>query len=240
MAREIYTSFEESFGKIEPGAATYLVIVTRGHKDDMHVLRWAVGTSPRYIGMIGSKRKVLSVYRALEKDGIAPEKFAKRARGRWASTLARLHPKEIAISITAELIAIRRGRHKSLPQGRESRKRQHPHRWREGACLLAAVILSAGASSRMGRPKALLSLPRRNISRTSDSSHATLAHWRDSRRARRGRGKRFATIAKLDTSLVVVNPRWEQGQLSSIARDTKPGGHRNRGDRSVSGRSIRS
>src|SRR6266481_304922 len=50
MAREIYTSFEESFGKIEPGAATYMVIVTRGHKDDMHVLRWAVGTSPRYIG----------------------------------------------------------------------------------------------------------------------------------------------------------------------------------------------
>src|SRR6266478_3562003 len=68
MAREIYTSFEESFLKIEPGAATYMVIVTRGHKDDMHVLRWAVGTSPRYIGMIGSKRKVLSVYRALEKE----------------------------------------------------------------------------------------------------------------------------------------------------------------------------
>jgi len=108
MAREIYTSFEESFAKIEPGAATYLVIVTRGHKDDMHVLRWAVGTSPRYIGMIGSKRKVLSVYRALEKDGIAPEKFAS-VHAPVGLDIGALTPEEIAISITAELIAIRRG-----------------------------------------------------------------------------------------------------------------------------------
>jgi xanthine dehydrogenase accessory factor len=108
MAREIYTSFEESFVKIEPTAATYMVIVTRGHKDDMHVLRWAVGTSPRYIGMIGSKRKVLSVYRALEKDGIAPEKFT-AVHAPVGLDIGALTPEEIAISITAELIAIRRG-----------------------------------------------------------------------------------------------------------------------------------
>ncbi len=108
MAREIYTSFEESFTKIEPSAATYMVIVTRGHKDDMHVLRWAVGTSPRYIGMIGSKRKVLSVYRALEKEGIAPEKFA-NVHAPVGLDIGALTPEEIAISITAELIAIRRG-----------------------------------------------------------------------------------------------------------------------------------
>ena len=108
MAREIYTSFEESFKKIEPSAATYMVIVTRGHKDDMHVLGWAVGTSPRYIGMIGSKRKVLSVYRALEKEGIAPEKFA-NVHAPVGLDIGALTPEEIAISITAELIAIRRG-----------------------------------------------------------------------------------------------------------------------------------
>jgi xanthine dehydrogenase accessory factor len=108
MAREIYTSFEESFAKIEPNAATYMVIVTRGHKDDMHVLRWAVGTSPRYIGMIGSKRKVLSVYRALEKEGISPEKFA-NVHAPVGLDIGALTPEEIAVSITAELIAIRRG-----------------------------------------------------------------------------------------------------------------------------------
>ena len=61
--------------RLSPTPRTYLVIVTRGHRDDMRVLAWAVETEARYIGMIGSKRKVLSVYQALERDGIAPEKF---------------------------------------------------------------------------------------------------------------------------------------------------------------------
>jgi xanthine dehydrogenase accessory factor len=84
------------------------VIVTRGHKDDMHVLRWAVGTSPRYLGMIGSKRKVLSVYRALVKEGIPLEKFT-RVHAPVGLDIGALTPEEIAISITAELIAVRRG-----------------------------------------------------------------------------------------------------------------------------------
>jgi xanthine dehydrogenase accessory factor len=74
----------------------------------MHVLRWAVSTSPRYIGMIGSKRKVLSVYRALEKEGIPMEKFA-CVHAPVGLDIGALTPEEIAISITAELIAIRRG-----------------------------------------------------------------------------------------------------------------------------------
>jgi xanthine dehydrogenase accessory factor len=108
MAQEIYASFEEAFDKIKPNASTYMVIVTRGHKDDMRVLGWAVGTSPRYIGMIGSKRKVLSVYRALENDGIAPEKFA-NVHAPVGLDIGALTPEEIAISIAAELIAVRRG-----------------------------------------------------------------------------------------------------------------------------------
>src|SRR3984957_1532483 len=61
MAGELFTSYEEAFEKIRPNASSYLLIVTRGHKDDMRVLAWAVGTEARYIGMIGSKRKVISV-----------------------------------------------------------------------------------------------------------------------------------------------------------------------------------
>ncbi|OLC82375.1 MAG: xanthine dehydrogenase, partial [Acidobacteria bacterium 13_1_40CM_4_57_6] len=75
MAQEIYASYEDAFEKIHPNAATYLVIVTRGHKEDMRVLAWAVRTEARYLGMIGSKRKVLSVYKALENDGYKPEEF---------------------------------------------------------------------------------------------------------------------------------------------------------------------
>src|SRR5262249_6980640 len=75
VSQDIYVSYEDAFAKIKPNASTYLVIVTRGHKDDMGVLAWAVRTDARYIGMIGSRRKVLSVYKALEKDGYRPEEF---------------------------------------------------------------------------------------------------------------------------------------------------------------------
>ena len=108
MAREVYTSFEDAYEKIKPNASSYLVIVTRGHRDDMRVLAWAVKTEARYIGMIGSKRKVLSVYKALENEGFAPELF-ERVHAPVGLDIGALTPEEIAISIAAELIAERRG-----------------------------------------------------------------------------------------------------------------------------------
>jgi xanthine dehydrogenase accessory factor len=107
MARDIYTTYEEAFEKIRPNAATYLIIVTRGHKEDMRVLGWAVRTAARYVGMIGSKRKVLSVYKALENDGYRAEEF-ERVYAPMGLEIGALAPEEIAISILAELIAIRR------------------------------------------------------------------------------------------------------------------------------------
>jgi xanthine dehydrogenase accessory factor len=107
MAREIYTSYEEAFEKLQPNASSYVVIVTRGHRDDMRVLAWAVRTEARYVGMIGSKRKVLSVYKALEKEGIPTGAF-ERVHAPVGLEIGALTPEEIAISITAELIAVRR------------------------------------------------------------------------------------------------------------------------------------
>jgi xanthine dehydrogenase accessory factor len=107
MASEIYSTYEEAFAKIRPNASSYLLIVTRGHKDDMRVLAWAIDTGARYIGMIGSKRKVISVYKALEKDGHDLEKF-KRVHAPVGLDIGALTPEEIAVSIAAELIAVRR------------------------------------------------------------------------------------------------------------------------------------
>jgi xanthine dehydrogenase accessory factor len=121
MADKLYTTYEDAFAKIVPNASSYLLIVTRGHRDDMRVLAWAVRTEARYIGMIGSKRKVLSVYKALEKEGYSPEEF-ERVHAPVGLDIGALTPEEIAVSITAELIAVRRNAaglpHKSvkLPQ----------------------------------------------------------------------------------------------------------------------------
>ena len=120
MAQELYTSYEEAFARLSPNAASYLVIVTRGHRDDMRVLAWAVRTQARYVGMIGSKRKVISVYQALEKEGYAAEEFAS-VYAPMGLELGALSPEEIAISITAELVAVRRkassAQHKRLQRG---------------------------------------------------------------------------------------------------------------------------
>src|SRR5579871_53054 len=57
-AREVHAlDFEEAIRKLDPNESSYIVIVTRGHRDDMRILRWAVQTRARYVGMIGSTRK---------------------------------------------------------------------------------------------------------------------------------------------------------------------------------------
>jgi xanthine dehydrogenase accessory factor len=131
MAQELYTSYSDAFERLSPNVSSYLVIVTRGHRDDMRVLAWAVRTQARYVGMIGSKRKVLSVYQALEKEGYAAEEFT-RVYAPMGLEIGALSPEEIAVSITAELVAVRRNsqtaQHKKLQrQLREAASRVQKH-----------------------------------------------------------------------------------------------------------------
>jgi len=120
MAQEIFTNYDEAFAKLQPNPSSYLVIVTRGHKEDMRVLAWAVRTKARYVGMIGSRRKVLSVYKALEKEGYTMEEF-ERVYAPMGIDIGALSPEEIAVSIVAELVAVRRNAqsaaHKKLKLG---------------------------------------------------------------------------------------------------------------------------
>lgn len=56
-ARDVIAEdFDKAIARLSPGESAYIVILTRGHRDDMRILRWAVQTPARYIGMIGSKR----------------------------------------------------------------------------------------------------------------------------------------------------------------------------------------
>jgi xanthine dehydrogenase accessory factor len=99
--------YEDAFPKLPVNSSSYLIIVTRGHRDDMRVLRWAVGTQAKYIAMIGSKRKTISVIHELEKEGIPREAFEKVFAPMGLEIGAEL-PEEIAISVVAEMIAVRR------------------------------------------------------------------------------------------------------------------------------------
>jgi xanthine dehydrogenase accessory factor len=107
-AGEIFAEeYEDVFPKLPIRDTSYIVIVTRGHRDDMRVMRWAVGTNAKYIAMIGSKRKVIGVVKELEKEGIPREAF-ERAFAPMGLDIGAITPEEIAVSIVAEMIAMRR------------------------------------------------------------------------------------------------------------------------------------
>ena len=107
-AEEIFAEeYEEVFPKLLVNSSTYLVIVTRGHRDDMRVLQWAVTTSARYVAMIGSKRKVIGVVKELEKEGL-PRSAFDRVFAPMGLEIGAITPEEIAVSVVAEMIAIRR------------------------------------------------------------------------------------------------------------------------------------
>jgi xanthine dehydrogenase accessory factor len=107
-AADIYAEeYEEVFLKLPVNETSYIVIVTRGHRDDMRVLRWAVTTTARYIAMIGSKRKVINVIKELQKEGFTPENF-ERVFAPMGLEIGAVSPEEIAVSVVAEMIAVRR------------------------------------------------------------------------------------------------------------------------------------
>src|SRR6202011_4912317 len=99
--------YEDVFPKLPVNSSSYIIIVTRGHRDDMRVLRWAVNTPAKYIAMIGSKRKTISVVKELEKEGL-PRHLFERIFAPMGLEIGAETPEEIAISVVGEMIAMRR------------------------------------------------------------------------------------------------------------------------------------
>jgi xanthine dehydrogenase accessory factor len=114
-AREVHAlEFDEAMHKLDPNESAFVVIVTRGHRDDMRILRWAVQTRARYVGMIGSKRKVIEISKTLQDEGI-PAHLFERVHAPIGLDIGAITPEEIAVAITAELIALRRHATAALP-----------------------------------------------------------------------------------------------------------------------------
>jgi xanthine dehydrogenase accessory factor len=114
-ARQVIAEdFDKAAAQLTPGESSYIVIVTRGHRDDMRMLRWAVQTPARYVGMIGSKRKTIAIFKELQAEGV-PAHLFDRVHAPVGLDIGAITPEEIAVSITAELIAKRRKVERDLP-----------------------------------------------------------------------------------------------------------------------------
>jgi xanthine dehydrogenase accessory factor len=119
--------FAEMLAGFPIGSNTYVVMVSRGHKQDETCLRTVVNRGAAYVGMIGSKRRVSTVLRHLAEEGLDLEAL-ERVYTPIGFDLGAETPEEIAVSIIAELIAVRRG-----GSGRPMREGRPPIRIGEAA-----------------------------------------------------------------------------------------------------------
>src|SRR6266850_1871706 len=90
-------------------AHAYVVIVTRGHTNDLEALRALAPRDLRYLGLIGSRAKVARIYDALTADQMPAEALT-RVHAPIGLDIGAVTPQEIAVSILAELIAVKHGK----------------------------------------------------------------------------------------------------------------------------------
>lgn len=109
-SRVLVVDFADPFREVDLRPDTHIVLVTRAHKYDydciLELLRQDV--RPAYLGMIGSRRRVRAAFEALTSEDIEPERL-EDVRAPIGLDIAAETPEEIAVSIAAEMIALRRG-----------------------------------------------------------------------------------------------------------------------------------
>ncbi|MGI0484633.1 XdhC family protein [Pantanalinema rosaneae CENA516] len=111
QATQIFTApIRETIAPLETHTNLYITLVTRGYTYDLEALEAILNhrLSCQYIGMIGSQRRVQQVYQTLQERGIVTSQL-KTIHAPIGLDIGALTPEEIAISIAAELIQVRRG-----------------------------------------------------------------------------------------------------------------------------------
>lgn len=101
--------FAEAFDRLQIHENSYLAIVTRGHLFDREVLRRALETPAAYVGMIGSRRKIRTIFDSLMQEGFSREQLDAVYTPIGLDIGAKT-PEEIALSIAAQLVQVRAGR----------------------------------------------------------------------------------------------------------------------------------
>ena len=106
-------SFENALPRLHIGAGDFVCVLTRGHRDDVTCMKYLLqGNEPRYLGMIGSHRRVKGLFDLLAEEGFDRDRIS-RVHAPIGLSIGAVTPAEIAVSILAELIAVRH----TLPAG---------------------------------------------------------------------------------------------------------------------------
>jgi len=106
--RIVVDTFDKAAGQMTLGRSSYCIVVTRGHKGDEVALASVLGHDVRFVGLLGSRPKAVHILSALAAKGVAPERLAS-VHTPLGIEIGAQTPDEIAVSILAEMIAVRRG-----------------------------------------------------------------------------------------------------------------------------------
>lgn len=106
--RLVVADYPEGLQQVPVNANSYILVATRGHRHDDLAVEAAVQTPARYIGLLGSKRKSLMIFRHLHEKGVPLERIC-QIHAPVGLNIGALTPEELAVSIMGEILACRYG-----------------------------------------------------------------------------------------------------------------------------------
>ncbi len=104
----VIADYSEGLNKLHINSNTYIVVATRGHKYDDLALASAIQTQARFVGLLGSKRKSILIYKNLINNNVPLERI-QEVHAPIGLNIGALTPEELAVSIMAEIIMVRHG-----------------------------------------------------------------------------------------------------------------------------------
>jgi xanthine dehydrogenase accessory factor len=104
----VVDDFPAAAARMTLGRETYAVVVTRGHKGDAEALEAVLGKGLRFVGLLASRPKLVHLAATLEERGVPPAEIA-AIHAPLGLEIGAATPEEIAVSVLAEMIAVRRG-----------------------------------------------------------------------------------------------------------------------------------
>jgi xanthine dehydrogenase accessory factor len=105
-------SISENLSKYPIDENSYICIVTRSHREDCEALKAVVESNAKYVGLMGSKKKIKEIFDELLSNGIDENKLSK-VKSPIGLDIATNSPEELAISIIAEILAVKNNKLKS-------------------------------------------------------------------------------------------------------------------------------
>lgn len=147
----ICDSFEHAIGQLSIAKYDFVCVITRGHRHDAACLRVLLaGEQPRYLGLIGSRRRTIELFNMLEEEGFDRAKID-RIHTPIGLSIGAETPKEIAISILAELISVRSSRSAERESTRLALTSHEPELLQyllanKEPCALAVVVEKSGST----------------------------------------------------------------------------------------------